>query len=250
MPIRITHISDTHGLHEGLAASLPGGDILVHTGDLSNIGERTEVEQFVEWLSGQPYQHKVFIAGNHDLCFQSERLQMVKWDWHRNNVPHAKSKYQGLPDEPPAWVQSLLTALPPGVTYLQESGAEIGGLRVWGSPASPAFGKMWAFNHKAAGIAEVWSRIPEGTDMLLTHTPPFGYGDMTWDGRRAGCELLLERIRQLGPRLHLCGHIHEGHGDRVIGRGETETRTLNSALMGFDRDNEPQTIDLHDCIII
>lgn len=241
--IRITHISDTHATHGRLAASLPGGDLLLHTGDFSNIGERDEVEEFVEWLSWQPYQHKVFIAGNHDTSLQSERLHMVKWDWHRNNVHYRDSEHNALPDARPAWAEALIAALPPGVTYLQDSGAEIGGLRIWGSPASPAFGRGWAFNYDTFGIARVWDCIPKGTDILLTHTPPFGYGDLTWQNSRAGCETLLERIRGIGPAMHACGHIHEGHGQRIIG-GPRETVTVNSALMGYERDMPPHHMEM------
>lgn len=243
--VRITHISDTHSLHEHLAPRLHGGDILLHTGDISNIGEKDEVEAFVDWLSRQPYDHKVFIAGNHDLCFQSERMLMVKWDWHRNSVMYDKSAYNDLPDDPPSWTKALISALPPGVTYLQETGTEACGLKIWGSPASPAFGRMWAFNHTPLTIAAVWEKIPGDTDILMTHTPPFGYGDMTWRGQRAGCELLTHKLREIAPALHLCGHIHEGHGFRLMGE-ERETATLNSALQGYDQDMPPQHVTMSE----
>jgi hypothetical protein len=233
MSIHITHISDTHALHRELASDLSGGDLLIHTGDISNIGEREEVEDFIEWFGSQPYQFKVFIAGNHDLCFKSERLLMVKKDWHRNNIPYHKSVYTELPDVRPLWVDPMLATLPPGVIYLQDTGTELQGIKIWGSPASPAFGRMWAFNHDTLSIWGVWDKIPLETDILMTHTPPFGYGDMTLNGKRAGCEQLTHKILELGPVLHLCGHIHEGHGCRVMGR-EQETVTVNSALLGHE----------------
>ena len=67
--MRITHISDTHNKHNQLNGKLPGGNILIHSGDLTSIGRKHEVEKFIEWFGKQDYTHKVFIAGNHDLVF-------------------------------------------------------------------------------------------------------------------------------------------------------------------------------------
>ena len=70
--MRITHISDTHNKHNALNGKLPGGELLIHSGDFTSIGRKHEVESFIKWFDKQDYTHKVFIAGNHDLVFQSE----------------------------------------------------------------------------------------------------------------------------------------------------------------------------------
>ena len=62
---KLTIISDTHESHERL--DLPGGDILVHCGDFTFLGEPRRVEDFADWLNVQDYEHKVFICGNHEL---------------------------------------------------------------------------------------------------------------------------------------------------------------------------------------
>jgi 3',5'-cyclic AMP phosphodiesterase CpdA len=72
MKWRITHISDTHNKHNKVIT--PGGDILIHSGDISSIGRKHEVLDFIKWFSKQPYKFKIFIAGNHDLTFDSEVL--------------------------------------------------------------------------------------------------------------------------------------------------------------------------------
>jgi hypothetical protein len=88
----------------------------------------------------------------------------------------------------------------------------LGGLRFYGSPWQPAFHE-WAFNlPRGRPLAEVWSRIPHGLDVLITHSPPEGFGDRSPFGDRAGCADLRARIAAVRPRLHLFGHIHQDGG--------------------------------------
>ena len=47
--MRIVHLSDTHGRHGGL--SIPGGDVLVHTGDFCIGRSLDEVREFGTWLA-------------------------------------------------------------------------------------------------------------------------------------------------------------------------------------------------------
>jgi Icc-related predicted phosphoesterase len=56
--------------------------------------------------------------------------------------------------------------------------------------------------------------IPEGIDILITHGPAWGILDDVEGNRNVhlGCELLAEKIKQIKPKIHICGHIHSGHG--------------------------------------
>ena len=51
--VRILHISDTHGLHESIEERfpLPAADVLIHTGDFTDMGSVQEVKQFDGWLA-------------------------------------------------------------------------------------------------------------------------------------------------------------------------------------------------------
>jgi 3',5'-cyclic AMP phosphodiesterase CpdA len=41
--------------------------LLIHAGDMSSMGYKHEVQQFLKWFNGlDNYTHKIFIAGNHD----------------------------------------------------------------------------------------------------------------------------------------------------------------------------------------
>ena len=65
--MKIIHLSDTHGLHRQMK-DLPMADVIIHSGDFSNSGTEEVVLDFLNWLIELPYQHKIFVTGNHDLC--------------------------------------------------------------------------------------------------------------------------------------------------------------------------------------
>lgn len=180
--MRLVCISDTHNTHKTL--HLPDGDVLIHAGDATGQGLSLEVERFLAWFASQAHPHKILVAGNHDWLFQRH------------------------PD-----MAAQLLAAHPGITYLQDSGVEIEGIRFWGSPWQPWFCD-WAFNlpRKGAAIREVWNRIPLGTDVLITHGPPWGVLDQVHGGPHLGCEELKIRLVAVQPRVHVFGHIHDSYG--------------------------------------
>jgi Icc-related predicted phosphoesterase len=206
--MRIVAISDTHTHHGELV--VPDGDVLVHAGDFTNIGERPDVVDFNAWIGRQPHRHKVVIAGNHDWCFE--------------RTPEA--------------ARALLT----NAVYLQDSGVEIEGVRFWGSPWQPWF-YSWAFNLIAPeALRAKWDLIPANTDVLITHGPPLGHGDETLNGDPAGCVELLAVVEQIGPRAHIFGHIHEGYG--VTTNGQTRFINASSCTVDYEPINAPAVFDL------
>ena len=44
-------------------------------------------------------------------------------------------------------------------------------------------------------MLKIWNKIPEDTDILVTHSPPLGYGDLNGNNERQGCLELLNTIR-------------------------------------------------------
>lgn len=183
--MRLVLISDTHNQQSQLA--LPHGDVLVHAGDFTMRGTEPEVAAFGSWLDAQPFEHKVLVAGNHDLLFESE----------------------------PERARALL---PRSVHYLLDSEVTLGGLRFWGAPWQPWF-MDWAFNlRRGPELAAKWALIPEGVDVLITHGPPKGTADRKVSGEEVGCADLAQAMERVQPRLSVFGHIHEGygvHGHRV-----------------------------------
>jgi 3',5'-cyclic AMP phosphodiesterase CpdA len=180
--MRIVMMSDTHLRHSGY--NVPDGDVLVHAGDFTMRGELAAIAIFGEWFRKFPHPWKVVVAGNHDIGF--ERTQ-------------AESR-RALGDGQD------------GLVYLQDAGATIEGVRFWGTPWQPWFNN-WAFNLPRSGRAlqAKWDLIPKDTEVLISHSPPEGILDDV-EPRHFGCELLRERVRRIGPSLHIFGHIHEGAG--------------------------------------
>ena len=203
---RITTISDTHNKHKSITPFLPGGDILIHAGDLTSMGYKHEIREFCKWFNSiDNYDLKVFIAGNHDYGFQ-ERV-----------------------DETMEIVNSYKT-----INYLQDDwvGFQKGDLkeiRIWGSPWQPEF-HSWAFNLPRNGkeLEDKWNTIPIDSDIVVTHGPAYGYVDMVYDRYdNLGCEKLIQRIEQFNPPIHICGHIHTGYGYRTNGK----THFINASVL-------------------
>jgi hypothetical protein len=234
--LNIVHISDTHGLHRNII--VPDGDVLVHSGDISNVGERSGVEDFVKWFVGQPHRYKIFIAGNHDICFDE------KHPLNENKLEKALMGVNYFPIKK-GWLMDLLSDLPDNVFYLENSGCEIEGVKFWGSPITPWFyGEHWVFNkHRGNEIMEEWNKIPMGTHVVITHGPVMYKCDYIPHQRHfAGCEDLYKRIAEVKPMLHLSGHIHEGYGWAY----NADTEFFNGSVLdgGYHVTNEPWRINL------
>lgn len=181
--LRVVAFSDTHGFRPW--HKIPSGDVLVFAGDMTMHGRLDEVVKFNELLGRQPHPYKLIIAGNHDACFETHL------DESRARLTNA--------------------------VYLQDEAVTIQGIKFYGSPWQPVFRDM-AFNLPRESLRAKWERIPPGTDILVTHTPPYGHNDRTFFGRRVGCPELLEAVKRIQPALHIFGHIHEAFGQSANGQ--------------------------------
>jgi Icc-related predicted phosphoesterase len=239
--MRITHISDTHNKHNQLNGLLPGGDLLIHSGDISSLGRKSEVERFVKWFNDiDNYTNKVFIAGNHDMTFDREQLLRDKLAYFEGKTEYDTECAEGKPD----WLKELLGIhLRPNVSYLENSDVTIDGIKIWGSPVTPSFGYGWAFNKdRGYDINEVWNTIPMDTDIIITHGPIYGYCDRTdRGGLNVGCEQLYHRLNEVQPRLHFSGHIHEAYGYRNTDWGYAFNGC--NCDLSYLVNNKPMTFD-------
>jgi Icc-related predicted phosphoesterase len=177
--MRIVAFSDTHGQHDVL--EMPDGDLLIFAGDMCGMGNLDEICLFNDYLASLPHQYKVVIAGNHDRLFESNLEQARK----------------------------ILTA----ACYLQDEAIEVEGFKIYGSPWQPEF-HSWAFNlPRGESLRQKWAQIPNNTDILITHCPPFSILDKVNTDEHVGCEMLQLAVENLiKPKVHIFGHIHESYG--------------------------------------
>ena len=226
--LRFVCVSDTHGRE--MNGALPEGDVLLHAGDFSMTGRPKEVASFVAWLKRQPHRRKIVIAGNHDLT-----LDLASY-------PQTHSRF-GHPEQFDAAACIRMLAEAEGVDYLCDSSVTVDGITVYGSPWQPAFGD-WAFNlPRGEPCRERWRQIPTGADVVMTHGPALGHGDLCSSGLRAGCiDLLHELQTRVRPRYHVAGHIHEGFG--VTTDGTTTYMNASTCTQRYKADNPPLVFDV------
>lgn len=238
MKVKISFISDLHTKHwqwemkmsqEGKLTEFHNSDIVVFCGDMSSRGYKSEIENFLAWLNDCPVSKKIFIAGNHDFFFDT--------NWFGRTVRGAiRHKHTNNPAEKN--VKEVLEKYP-DLVYLEDSSFEYMGLKFWGSPITPWF-HDWAFNRWDDEIGQYWTMVPEDVDVLITHGPPFGMGDLLHPRFRrpnekdnVGCPILLSEIQErIKPLVHAFGHIHEGYG--VYRDSNTETIYVNASCLNQD----------------
>lgn len=120
---------------------------------------------------------------------------------------------------------ATIDGLDGNVHYLCNSGIEIEGLKFYGVP-------MFMGDCITDRQTKHYANIPDDTDILITHTPPFGILDFD-DNINYGSEELLGRISVVQPQLHLFGHIHAQYGMTIL-NGITFS---NGAVMNADYTN-------------
>ena len=182
--MRICCISDIHGN----LPEIPDCDFLFIAGDIVPLWAQNNRYISYAWLDSnfRIWIHNIFnrgivvvgIAGNHDLCFED------------NYFP-----------------KNLLWK------YLKDEQVELKGLKIWGTPWQPVF-HNWAFNAEEYQLEEKWHLIPNDTDIIIVHGAPYLYGDNVVyikDGQgyeeHVGSPSLLRRIKEIKPKLVVCGHI-------------------------------------------
>jgi Icc-related predicted phosphoesterase len=215
--IKFVCISDTHTKHDKLV--LPKGDVLIHAGDFSYGGAKRELIKFTKFLEKAEFEHKIVIAGNHEITFDKN---VVDNDPYWKFIKEDTKDYLNTEESKKMIMNSC--------TYLENSGIELYGYKIWGSPVTPTF-YNWAFmKDRGEDIKKVWDQIPEDTDILLTHGPPHKILDFTEAGEYAGCEeLKIQVLERVKPLYHIFGHIHEANGIKKI----DNTTFINAAICDF-----------------
>lgn len=206
--MKVISFSDPHGIlpkiEEQFDLMLIGGDICPVDNHHRAWQKEWMESYFIGWINALPFKDEwskvIFIAGNHDLKFESCRREDIESD--------IISKCNGR------------------LVYLQNEyyefehfdGEEIKFYSIFGTPYCKIFGN-WAFMRSPEKLEEYFSKIPYDLDFLITHDPPnindvgtilqqTRWSDCT---KQVGNEILTKYILDRKPKYIFSGHIHSGN---------------------------------------
>lgn len=171
--------------------------------------------EYVEFLADALDRPCAFVPGNHDVDLSGYRRR--RGLWLRDGMPSA-------------WPG------PAGAVDVDGRVADVGGLRVAGLGGSIRYNagpNQWTERQQARRARRLRRRagarrFRDGrrVDVLLTHSPPLGVGDLD-DPPHRGFACLHDAVRALRPALLVHGHVHP-HGSPVPDRVLDGTRVVNT----------------------
>ncbi|KAH7340819.1 Metallo-dependent phosphatase [Rhizoctonia solani] len=233
---RFICVSDTHKK----AIPLADGDILIHAGDFTTFSQGFKTA--LDWIKELRHPQKVLIAGNHEFNLDSQRRNEIYGRVDSQMAAELDEERIMLTDQ---------SATDANLTYLEASSAEIqsGSNKKWsiyGSPYTPEYGTMgFSYPRNAENI--VWTHVPQNTEVLVTHGPPFGILDLAKYGKiHVGCPGLSHAVLHRLPRvrLHVYGHIHESRGVEIHQGSTGQNIVFVNAACRDLKNPQPIIVDL------
>lgn len=208
---RVIATSDFHGRLPEIEET----DLLLIAGDICPSKQPPEQSiwldtTFRSWLDKVPAKEIVLIAGNHDHIFEKAPELVPK-----------NLKFH----------------------YLQDSSITLFGITIYGTPWQLPF---WgSFNLSDGRLTEIYKKIPEHVDIIISHGPPFGICDTIINGKsviHTGSTALKKRVLEVKPKFCIFGHIHNAYGSKI----EEEITFANVSLVNDDLEivNKPLSFTL------
>lgn len=199
-------IGDLHGE----LPEIPSCDILLLAGDIA-LSDDIETQEkhlngpFSKWLDEIPVEQVIGVAGNHDIALKENLAPDLNW------------------------------------ILLEDSSIEVEGISIWGSPwVPPCYG---VYQKSDTDLIETYERIPEDTDIVVSHSPPFLVGDKIFRNSHAGSKALRKKIQESWFGWVVCGHIHEDYSrHRLRNNRDQDTFVSNVSLQDDPENRVPQTM--------
>lgn len=208
--MNVVATSDLHG-H---LPPIPPCDLLIIAGDILPLGVERDwpaihwlERNFAAWLEYVPAKRVVGIAGNHDFVIER--------------------RFHDVEDLALPWI------------YLQDSGVEIDGVKFWGIPWVPHL-FSWAFFAKRDQLANRYGLIPDDTDVVISHGPPYKHLDNSHS--HYGAVQANDMLARVKPKLFICGHVHEEYGSEHY--LETDLYNVAHCDITYAPVNKPRVIDV------
>lgn len=216
IPTKFFILSDTHGIElPSDKKPLEYADVVIHCGDLTEESKLEEFQASIRLLDSIQAPLKLVIAGNHDFTMDIPTFKKKIADIDPPLDPELVRKVYGDYGEARRTFEEAKIA---GIVFLDEGTHQFhlangAALTVYASPLTPSFGD-WGFRYSPHERHEF--SIGKGVDVAITHGPPQGIMDRTYDGKRVGSPELFSAIARTRPQLHCFGHIHEGWGAKLV----------------------------------
>lgn len=188
--IKIVCVSDTHSSQNNL--KIPENDLFIVAGDLINHSEgEKEMKSFNNWLESIKSKNKIIVGGNHDKYLEKNKLK--------------------------------INQIFPSAHYLEYNSFKLedSNILIYGAPCTLRrnifyFGNAYSISGQQ--LKKEWEKIPDNTDILVTHVPPYDILDYTYDKKHVGSKLLRNEIcNRIQPKIHIFGHNHDSDYSFVVG---------------------------------
>lgn len=218
--MKIIPISDLHGYLPEINENF---DVLVISGDIVDMYYQKSMiksivwfnREFVPWAMNLNCKRVIIIGGNHDFFFQ-----MIVNDYFKHrNVQYTKEFKEMMS----ASIIRDELMLPPKIVYLQDSGYTFMDKTFYGTPWCPNLEK-WAFHKDSDSLNDVFEKIPDNVDVLLTHSPGKGVNDTATVldeicGMEYGSVELTNAVERKSPKYWFVGHVHSGNHELTCFKG-------------------------------
>lgn len=214
---------------------------------MTQTGNDEEFGDFTEFLSANKKKFDVIavVAGNHDITLDKAFYTKNGHKHHDPVLDINKSRAFFTQNK--------------DITYLEDEAAKYKKFNIYGTPWIPEIGP-WAFTYENEEQEKsIFEKIPMNTDVLITHTPPKGIRDIypmkhfeedletsqmmkSYIFTSMGSERLMERVKEVKPKVHIFGHIHYCYGWEE----KDGTVFINASLMNrwSKPVNKPQKISI------
>jgi hypothetical protein len=232
--LNIVHISDTRNRNgydlpdfTQQQNNLVQGNILIHSADWSDRGTPDEHRAFGYWMISLIKQKRfskiLLVSGNHEHGFDQITEQQQYELLFGNAIKNGGGISILNPKTPD---EDMYNAS--GVIILHDKMITIGGVRFYGTPwglCGAAFCLWGRDKERAEKFSKLYSY--NGTDVLITHNPPWMVADLAGVGGEPpagpcqhcgnrhpyyehwGDYLLNQLIEAFKIKLFMCGHVHQ-----------------------------------------
>ena len=195
--LSIVALSDLHGLLPEITSH---ADIAILAGDIIPLELQKNMQhskwwfnnEFADWIKSLPVKKVFMVAGNHDFYLETITKKDLSEIYKSTN-------------------KKLVYIMNTTVSYTDKYKTK---WRIFGTPYCTRFFE-WAFMRDEKTLTKKFENIPDSVDVIITHDPPFAYGDIDIIARKegighVGSRPLAARLKDVDYKLLVCGHIHTG----------------------------------------